>query len=44
MYMYMYDGCTTSVHSFLLGEHLSVSSFEKGESEKMTLWENLMSF
>ena len=44
MYMYMYDGYTTSVLPFLLGEQLSVPSFEKGGSEKMTVWANLKSF
>ena len=42
--MYIYDGYTTSVLSFLLGEQLSVPSFEKGGSEKMTVWANLKSF
>ena len=44
MYMYMYDGYTTSVLPFLLGEQLSVPSFEKGGSEKTTVWANLKSF
>ena len=39
IYMYMYGGYT-----FLLGEQLSVPSFEKGGSEKMTVWVNLRSF
>ena len=34
----MYDGHTASVLPFLLGEQLSVPSFEKGGSEKMTVW------
>ena len=44
MYMYMHNGYTTSVLPFLLGEQLSVPSFEKGGSEKMTIWANLKSF
>ena len=44
MYMYMYDGYTTSVLPFLLGLQLSVPSFEKGGSEKTTVWANLKSF
>ena len=42
--MYMYDGYTTSVLLFLLGEQLPVPSFEKRGSEKMTVWANLKSF
>ena len=44
MYMYMYDGYTTLVFPFLLGEQLSGPRFEKGGSEKMTVWANLRSF
>ena len=40
----MYDAYTTPVLPFLLGEQLSVPSFEKGGSEKMTAWANLKSF
>ena len=40
----MYDAYTTPVLPFLLGEQLSVPSFEKGGSEKMTVWANLKSF
>ena len=39
--MYMYDGYTASVLLFL---KLSVPNFEKGGSEKMTVWGNLKSF
>ena len=44
IYMSMYYGYTTSVLPFLLGEQLSVPSFEKGQLEKTTVWANLKSF